>query len=81
MILIESLTVSLFGAFMGLVLGLGFGTAVALALPDSIVTRIAFPVSALAVLVLGSALFGALAGLLPARRAARLDVLQAMAHH
>ena len=80
MILVESLTVSLFGTMMGIVLGLGFGAAVTLALPESIVTQLAVPVPSLGALVLIAALCGALAGMLPARRAARLDVLQAIQH-
>ena len=74
----ESLIVSLFGASLGVGLGLIFGVAAASALPDSAVTTITVPVGSLVGVVVAATACGVLAGFLPARRAANLDVLQAI---
>lgn len=79
MVLAESAMVAVFGAALGVALGLAFGVALATAMPASVVTTIAIPVPTIGVIVVIAALCGIVAGLLPARRAARLDVLQAIA--
>ena len=78
MVRYESVITSLIGA----VLGLATGAILALALDHSIggpgfVTS--FPVTTLIVLLVVAALAGVLAAVLPARRAARLDILSAVA--
>ena len=79
MVLAESAMVAVFGAVLGVVVGVVFGLAIAVAMPPSVVTTIAIPVGTLVVIVVVAAVCGIAAGLLPARRAARLDVLQAIA--
>jgi len=79
MVLAESVMVAVFGALIGVVVGLLLGLAAASALPASIVATIAVPAGTLGIIVLAAALCGILAGLVPARRAAHLDVLQAIA--
>ncbi len=79
MVLAESAMVAVFGAVMGVGLGVVFGVALAMAMPSSVITTIAIPGGTIAVIVLIAALCGVVAGLLPARRAARLDVLRAIA--
>lgn len=79
MILDESVMISIFGAVLGVVVGALFGVAATAALPDSIVTVTAVPFGTIAVVVLAAAVCGVVAGVLPARRAARLDVLHAIA--
>jgi putative ABC transport system permease protein len=79
MVLAEAVTVSLFGAILGVVVGLLIGMAMAVALPESVVTGISVPVGPIIVIVILAAIAGVVAGLLPARRAARLDVLRAIA--
>ena len=79
MVLTEAITVALFGAVLGVAVGMLFGIATASALPASAVKTIAVPAGTLVGIVVASAIFGTLAGLLPARRAARLDVLKAIA--
>ena len=78
MVLGESLIVSLFGAGLGVALGLVFGLAAVSALPESVVTELSIPVGSLATIVVAAAVCGLLAGVLPARRASRLDVLEAI---
>lgn len=75
----EAVLVSGFGAVLGVGLGLGFGLAVAHAMPDDIVSNVAVPVPLLGGVAVLAVLFGLLAAQLPARRASRLDVLQAIA--
>jgi putative ABC transport system permease protein len=79
MVLAESAMVAVFGAVLGVLLGLVFGVALATAMPPSVITTIAVPSATIAMIVAIAAVCGILAGLLPARRAARLDVLQAIA--
>jgi putative ABC transport system permease protein len=49
------------------------------ALADEGLDRLAVPVITLAALAVGGALFGIVGAVLPARRASRLDVLEAIA--
>lgn len=79
MVLAESAMVAVFGAVLGVAVGTLFGIATAAALPASIVTTTAIPYGTIAVVIVVAALCGIVAGLLPARRAARLDVLRAIA--
>ncbi|MCW2950378.1 MAG: hypothetical protein JWN41_1391 [Thermoleophilia bacterium] len=74
----ESILVALFGAVVGEVVGIGAGAAIVTALHDQ---GFVFAVSApeLIAVLIGGFLAGLLASLLPARRAARTDVLAAIA--
>jgi putative ABC transport system permease protein len=78
---IESVIVSLFGTLGGLALGtfLGWGLAQAAHRVQGIAI-FTIPVPQLVVVVLVGAVAGVLAAIRPARRAARLDVLAAVAH-
>jgi putative ABC transport system permease protein len=76
----ESVIISLLGTFLGLVIGLFFGWAVVQALKDQGITEFAPPGLQLLVVVVLGGLAGVVAAVLPARRAAKLDVLQAVTH-
>ncbi len=78
MVLAEAVIVAVFGALLGLVIGLLFGIGAASALPESAVSTVAIPWASLVTVVIVAAIAGVVAGLLPARRAARLDVLKAV---
>lgn len=80
MIRLEAAIVSLFGALLGVVVGLLFGWMAALAIPESIISRIAIPGPTLVVYVVIATIAGLVAASFPARRAARLKVLDAIAH-
>jgi putative ABC transport system permease protein len=80
MILGESAIVSLFGAILGIALGILFGYAAVTAMPESVVNAFAIPWGSLVVYVIAAALAGLLAGLYPAWRAGRLNVLDAISH-
>jgi putative ABC transport system permease protein len=75
----ESVIIALFGTLLGLVIGLFFGWALVEALGDQGFDRLTVPAGQLLVVVLVAALAGVVAAILPARRAARLDVLRAIA--
>jgi putative ABC transport system permease protein len=79
MIRVEAVLICTFGGILGLVVGSIFGVALQQALKGSGVTELGFPVVTLVVYLLCAALAGALAAALPARRASRLNVLQAIA--
>ena len=79
MIRVESVVIALYGALLGLLVGSAFGWALVRALREQGVAEVALPLDRLALVVLVAALAGVLAAALPARRAARLDVLAAVA--
>ena len=79
MIVLEAVTTSLYGALLGILLGLGFGTSLTHALADQGIDVLSIPGGRL-VLFLGLAVvIGLLAALWPARRAAKLRLLDAVA--
>ncbi len=78
MIRLESVVVAVLGAVLGLVMGVAFGASVVAALKDDGLTDLAVPWPWLAGFLLLAVLAGVLAAVLPARRAARLDVLEAI---
>jgi putative ABC transport system permease protein len=75
----EALTVALFGTVGGLGLGLFLGWALVSALASEGFTSFAVPKTSLAVVLALGALVGVLAAVRPAHRAARMDVLSAIA--
>jgi putative ABC transport system permease protein len=75
---LESVAISLFGAVMGLVLGLFFGIAVQQALKDDGLDVLSIPYGSLLFFLVFAALAGVFAAIWPARRAAKLDVLRAI---
>jgi putative ABC transport system permease protein len=75
----EAMTVALFGTAGGVGLGLFLGWAMVQALADEGFTTFAVPVTSLAVVLVVGAAAGVLAAVRPARRAARMDVLEAIA--
>jgi ABC-type transport system, involved in lipoprotein release, permease component len=79
MIRLESVIISVFGALLGVVVGVGFGWALVAALHDQGITTLVIPVPSLILYVVLAAVIGVLAAVLPARRAARLNVLTAIA--
>ena len=79
MVRVESVLVSVFGGVLGLVVGVIFGIALQRALISQGVTELSFPVTQLVVYLLLAGLAGVLAAWLPARRASKLNVLQAVA--
>jgi putative ABC transport system permease protein len=79
MIRTEAVLICTFGGLLGLVVGSIFGVALQQALKGQGVSELGFPVVTMLVYLLGAAAAGVVAAVLPARRAARLNVLQAIA--
>lgn len=77
MVRTEAILIAIYGGVLGTVVGTGLGIAVVRALQDQ-GFRLALPYSRLASYILVAALLGVVAAILPARRAARLDVLKAV---
>jgi len=75
----ESMIISVIGALLGTMLGLGLGAALAAALTRSELETVSIPAGRLILFVLATAAVGVLASIGPARRAARLDLLTAIA--
>jgi putative ABC transport system permease protein len=77
----ESVLVSVLGAVLGIGIGVFFGWALVTALEDTGVSGMVLPGGQLVVFTVLAGLAGMAAAALPARRAARLDVLGAITHH
>ena len=76
---LEAVVIAVLGAVLGVVLGLVFGLVLMTSLRDEGLEVISVPVGQLLLVVLGAGVAGVVAAALPARRAARLDVLRAIA--
>jgi len=75
----ESMIISVIGALLGTVLGLGLGVGLAVALTKSQQATVNIPATQLTIYILATGAAGVLASIGPARRAAKLDMLQAIA--
>jgi putative ABC transport system permease protein len=75
----EAVVIGVIGALLGLLVGTFFGWALVRALADRGFTEFAMPYAGLLSYVVLGAVSGVVAALLPARRAARLNVLEAIA--
>ena len=80
MVTVEAVVISLFGALLGLAVGTALGAAVVRALHDDGFTNFALPGGQMVVYLLLAAIAGVLAAVLPAIRAARINVLGAIAY-
>ena len=78
MVRLESVAIAVLGAVLGVVMGVIFGVVLQQAIADQGIEVLQIPWLQLAVFVVVAALVGVLAAVLPARRAARLDVLTAI---
>jgi putative ABC transport system permease protein len=76
---VEAIIIALFGTALGLGLGIFFGWAVVRSLAEQGFSEFIVPTKPLAVVATIAALAGLAAAMLPARRAARLNVLDAIA--
>ncbi|MGW1256545.1 ABC transporter permease [Streptomyces sp. NPDC002513] len=80
MIRLESVVIAVFGAVLGLALGLVWGLCLHRVLALQGMKALAIPWGTIVAVVVGSAVVGVVAALLPALRASRMNVLAAIAH-
>jgi putative ABC transport system permease protein len=80
MIRLESVVIAVFGAVLGLGLGLVWGVCTQQVLELQGMRALAIPWGTIVAVVIGSAVVGVVAALLPALRASRMNVLAAIAH-
>ncbi|WP_330456485.1 ABC transporter permease [Streptomyces sp. NBC_00820] len=80
MIRLESVVIAVFGAVLGLGLGLVWGVCTQQVLALNGMTALAIPWGTIVSVVIGSAVVGIVAAMLPAFRASRMNVLAAIAH-
>lgn len=80
MVRLEAVIVAILGAGLGIALGVVFGLATSAALPDSVIDTIRLPWSQLLATLAAAAVAGIGASLLPAWRASRLHVLDAISY-
>lgn len=74
----ESVIIALLGTFLGLVIGVAFGWALVTALESEGLTALVIPGGQLLTITVIAVVAGIGAVVLPARRAAKLDVLDAI---
>ncbi len=80
MVTVEAVVISEFGALLGLAVGCGLGAAVVRALHDDGFSELALPWGQMVVYLILAGLVGVVAAILPAIRAARINVLAAIAY-
>jgi putative ABC transport system permease protein len=78
MITLESITIAVLGAVLGMALGLLIGVLLRQTLKDDL-TSLVLPISQLVVFLVIAVVVGVLAAVVPALRAARMNVLEAIA--
>jgi putative ABC transport system permease protein len=80
MVTVEAVVISVFGALLGVAVGCGLGAAVVRALRDQGFTNLSFPWTQMVEYLVLAAIVGVVAAVLPAIRAARVNVLAAIAY-
>jgi putative ABC transport system permease protein len=78
MVRLESVAISLLGAVLGIVMGTVFGVALQRTVADEGLDILRIPWVSFVVFLVAAGVVGVLAGALPARRAAKLNVLEAI---
>jgi putative ABC transport system permease protein len=75
----EAVIVSIFGALIGVVLGTFLGVVLSLAVPDDVISRLAFNPTIIVMILIGAVIAGLVAALYPSYKASNMNVLEAIA--
>ncbi len=75
----EAVIVSIFGAFVGIVVGTFLGVILTLAVPDDVISELAFNPTIIVVILIGAVIAGLAAALYPSFKASNMNVLEAIA--
>jgi putative ABC transport system permease protein len=75
----EAVIVSIFGALIGVVLGTFLGVVLSLAVPDDVISRLAFNPTIIVMILIGAVIAGLFAALYPSYKASNMNVLEAIA--
>ena len=76
----EAIIVAIIGTLLGILVGLFFGVVVTAALRSQGIDHLSIPVAQILGLVVFGAIAGLIAAILPARRAAKLNILESIAY-
>ncbi len=76
----EAVIVAVFGSLLGIAMGLLLGWTAVVAIPDTFISKVGIPWLSLAIYLLVGAVLGVIAAFFPATRAARMNVLDAIAY-
>jgi putative ABC transport system permease protein len=80
MVAVESVVIATFGALLGVLVGAALGTAVVRAVPDEFISILSLPWGSMTGFLALAVLVGLAAAIIPAVRAARTNVLRAIAY-
>ncbi len=75
----EAVIVSFFGALVGIVLGTFLGVVLSLAVPDDVISQLAFNPTIIVMILVGAVVAGLFAALYPSYKASNMNVLDAIA--
>ncbi len=75
----EAVIVSFFGAIVGIVVGTFLGVVLTLAVPDDVISQLAFNPTIIGVILIGAVIAGLAAALYPSYKASNMNVLEAIA--
>jgi putative ABC transport system permease protein len=75
----EAVIVSIFGALVGIVVGTFLGVVLSLAVPDDVISRLAFNPAIVVAILVGAVIAGLVAALYPSYKASNMNVLEAIA--
>ncbi len=75
----EAVIVSMFGALVGIVVGTFLGVVLTLAVPDDVISKLAFNPTIIVAILVGAVIAGLMAALYPSYKASNMNVLEAIA--
>ena len=75
----EAVIVSIFGALVGIVVGTFLGVILSLAVPDDVISKLAFNPTIIVAILVGAVIAGLVAALYPSYKASNMNVLEAIA--